>query len=103
MLFNGRTHREPQQSNASGDGIDSNGSISISGGTLLVSGPESSGNGALDYQTEAVISGGTAILCGSAGMAQGFSSSSAQASFMYTLDSSADAGSSVNYNIYLIT
>lgn len=81
--------------NASGDGIDSNGSISISGGTLLVSGPESSGNGALDYQTQAVISGGTAILCGSAGMAQGFSSSSAQASFMYALDSTANAGSSV--------
>lgn len=81
--------------NASGDGIDSNGNIVISGGTLLVSGPADNGNAAFDYGGEATVSGGTVILCGSSGMSQGFSDKSEQASFMYTLDSSASAGSSV--------
>ena len=107
--------------NASGDGIDSNGNVvisggtvlvsgptdngngtfdydgeaTVSGGTLLVSGPTDNGNGAFDYGGEATVSGGTVILCGSSGMAQGFSDKSEQASFMYTLDSSASAGSSV--------
>lgn len=80
---------------ASGDGIDSNGNIVISDGTLLVSGPADNGNGAFDYGGEATVSGGTVILCGSSGMAQGFSDKSDQASFMYTLNSSASAGSSV--------
>lgn len=81
--------------NASGDGIDSNGNVAITGGTVLVSGPTDNGNGAFDYDGEATVSGGTVILCGSSGMAQGFSDKSEQASFMYTLDSSASAGSSV--------
>ena len=81
--------------NASGDGIDSNGNVAITGGTVLVSGPTDNGNGAFDYGGEATVSGGTVILCGSSGMAQGFSDKSEQASFMYTPDSSASAGSSV--------
>lgn len=80
--------------NAAGDGIDSNGNVAITGGTLLVSGPADNGNGAFDYDGEATVSGGTVILCGSSGMAQGFSDKSEQASFMYTLDNSASAGSS---------
>ena len=36
--------------NASGDGLDSNGDIEISGGTVYVYGPTSSGNGSLDYE-----------------------------------------------------
>lgn len=81
--------------NASGDGVDSNGSVNMSGGVLLVSGPTNSGNGAFDYDSSAVITGGTAILCGSSGMAQGFSESSSQASFIYTLDSTSQAGDSL--------
>lgn len=81
--------------NASGDGIDSNGNVAISGGTVLVSGPTDNGNAAFDYNGEATVSGGTVILCGSSGMAQGFSDKSEQASFMYTLNSSASAGSCV--------
>ena len=60
-----------------------------------MSGPTDNGNGTFDYDGEATVSGGTVILCGSSGMAQGFSDKSEQASFMYTLDSSASAGSSV--------
>lgn len=81
--------------NADGDGIDSNGSVTISGGIVLVSGPTSNSNGAFDYDSTAEITGGTAILCGSSGMAQGFSGSSSQGSFLYNLDSSQNGGTSV--------
>lgn len=55
---------------ASGDGLDSKGSLIITGGTILVSGSENSGNGALDYNTSASITGGTLIALGSSGMSQ---------------------------------
>lgn len=60
--------------NAGGDGIDSNGTLAITGGTVLVSGPENNGNSALDYASTATVSGGTMIIAGMDGMAQGFSS-----------------------------
>ena len=81
--------------NASGDGVDSNGNIDISGGVILVSGPASDGNSALDCDGTATVTGGTAIFCGSAGMAETFSDSSSQPSLMYTLDSAAAEGKSV--------
>lgn len=81
--------------NASGDGVDSNGNIDISGGVILVSGPASDGDSALDCDGTATVTGGTAIFCGSAGMAETFSDSSSQPSLMYTLDSAAAAGTSV--------
>ncbi len=59
---------------ASGDGVDSNGSVEITGGVLLVSGPTSDGDGAFDYDNSATISGGTVIMVGSSGMAQNFTS-----------------------------
>ena len=46
---------------ASGDGIDSNGNIVMTGGTLLVFGPTDNGNGAIDYgdgNCSMTISGG---------------------------------------------
>lgn len=65
-----------------GDGVDSNGRIEVSGGETYVNGPENSGNGAIDYELEATISGGIFIAAGASGMAQNFSSSSTQASVM---------------------
>ena len=59
---------------AAGDGIDSNGSFSMTGGVLLVCGPTDGANGAFDYDLEATISGGTFVMVGSAGMAQNFTS-----------------------------
>ena len=47
--------------NCSGDGIDSNGRLLISGGTIYVYGPENGGNSALDSETGTTISGGTVI------------------------------------------
>ena len=81
--------------NASGDGIDSNGDLIITGGETYVSGPTDSGNGALDYAGEAVISGGTFVAAGSSGMAQNFSSSSTQGVMMVTVNS-ASAGSTIS-------
>ena len=60
--------------NASGDGIDSNGIVGISGGILLVSGPTNNGNGAFDYENSATITNGTIIALGSSGMAQSIQS-----------------------------
>ena len=81
--------------NAGGDGLDSNGTIYIDGGTVLVNGPTNSGNGALDYGVDAIITGGTVLIAGSSGMAESFGTSSTQYSMMITLDSVASAGTAV--------
>lgn len=57
----------------SGDGIDANGSIEITGGYTVVCGPTQGDTATLDYDTTAVISGGTFIGTGALGMAQSFS------------------------------
>ena len=56
--------------NASGDGLDSNGSLTITGGVTLVSGPTDDGNGAIDYDGSAKMTGGVLVALGSSGMAQ---------------------------------
>ena len=61
---------------ASGDGLDANGSIYINGGMIKVYGPSNSANGALDYDKELVVRGGTLLASGSSGMLQGCSSGS---------------------------
>lgn len=58
---------------ASGDGIDANGTLEISGGYTVVCGPTQGDTATLDYDTSAVISGGTFIGTGASGMAQTFS------------------------------
>ena len=58
---------------ASGDGIDANGSLTISGGYTVVVGPTQGDTATLDYDTTAVITGGTFIGTGASGMAQTFS------------------------------
>jgi len=77
--------------NASGDGIDSNGNVNITGGVTLVSGPTNGGNGSFDYGGNAVITGGVFIAAGSNGMAQSFSESSTQGSIMINLTSAQQA------------
>ena len=61
--------------NASGDGIDANGSLTISGGEVIVCGPTSGDTAVLDYDNSAVITGGTFIGTGAYQMAQTFSDS----------------------------
>jgi len=55
---------------AGGDGLDSNGSMAMTGGTVYVDGPTDNSNGPLDYDNTFTISGGTLIATGSSGMAQ---------------------------------
>ncbi|WP_134683643.1 carbohydrate-binding domain-containing protein [Brevibacillus migulae] len=79
-----------------GDGLDANGSIAMSGGTVIVSGPTSNGNGALDYDSTFQMSGGTLIAAGSAGMAQGPSEESAQNAIVMTYPETQKAGTLVH-------
>lgn len=69
---------------ASGDGVDANGNITVSGGELYISGSTNNGNGALDYDGTAVITGGIVAAAGSGGMVQNFSSNSTQGSILLT-------------------
>lgn len=61
--------------NASGDGIDANGTLTISGGYTVITGPTQGDTATLDYDTSGVISGGTFIGTGASRMAQTFSDS----------------------------
>ena len=58
---------------ASGDGVDSNGSVTVSGGYTVVCGPSQGDTSVLDYNGTASITGGTFIGTGGAGMAANFS------------------------------
>lgn len=82
--------------NAGGDGIDSNGNLYITGGTVYVAGPTSNDDGALDYEGEASITGGTLIAAGSSGMAQGMGSNSTQCSMLVNLSETIAAGSVIS-------
>ena len=62
--------------NAYGDGLDSNGCIYLTGGNVVVDGPENSGNGFFDYGIDFIMTGGTLIGAGSSGMLQTISESS---------------------------
>lgn len=64
--------------NAGGDGIDSNGTITINGGEIYVDGPTSGGDGALDYADTCEINGGILVAAGSIGMATAPTSGSTQ-------------------------
>lgn len=81
--------------NAGGDGLDANGSIYMTGGTVLVSGPTNDGNGAMDYDGVFEISGGLLIAAGSSGMAQAPSETSAQYSIIMNYPSMQQAGTLV--------
>jgi hypothetical protein len=80
---------------AAGDGLDSNGSITMSGGTVLVNGPTNNGNGSLDYDGTFTMSGGVLIAAGSSGMAQATSEQSAQYSVMMSFSTAQKAGTPV--------
>ena len=67
---------------ASGDGLDANGTIAITGGDVTVIGPISGDTAILDFDTTGTISSGTFIGVGSSNMAQNFSSSSSQGAML---------------------
>ena len=81
------------------DGLDSNGDILISGGTIYISLVGTGSNSAVDYASEsggvAEISGGTIIACGASSMAESFDTSSMQASILYNTGTTAEAGTTL--------
>lgn len=72
---------------ASGDGIDSNGNINITGGNTIIYGPENGGNGSIDYSGKAVISKGDFISLGTSDMYQGFDTNSRQNTLTFFFNS----------------
>lgn len=81
---------------AAGDGLDSNGSIDMNGGTVLVSGPTENMNGSLDYDGTLMMEGGLLIAAGSSGMLQAASEESAQSSIVMTFPETQAAGTLVH-------
>lgn len=82
--------------NAAGDGVDSNGSFFIDGGTVIVEGPTNDGNGAIDAEGAVVCSGGTLIASGSSGMSMSPNSYSAQNILNIYFDSALEAGTLIH-------
>ena len=80
---------------AGGDGIDSNGNITMTAGEVFVSGPTNGGDGALDYDGTFLISGGTLIAAGSIGMDQTPSDTSTQNSVRFQLQNTQQAGTKI--------
>ena len=80
--------------NASGDGLDSNGNINVTGGYTVVAGPVSDGDGPLDIgdggSYALTQSGGTLIAYGSSGMAINASKGS-QKTLLFKHNSSIDS------------
>lgn len=81
---------------AGGDGIDANGSITMSGGLVIVNGPTEQMNGALDYDSSFTISGGTLVAVGSAGMVAAPDANSTQNVLQLTLNAVQPAGTLVH-------
>lgn len=69
---------------AEGDGIDCNGSVEMSGGTVIVFGPSNGNNGTLDYDGTLTINGGTLVAIGSSQMLMTPSETSTQYSISTT-------------------
>lgn len=81
---------------AAGDGLDSNGSVTMTGGTVIVNGPENSGNGALDYDGAFNITGGFLVAAGASGMAQAPGEDSGQYSVSVEFAATQQAGTMVH-------
>ena len=79
---------------AGGDGLDSNGDLTINGGEVYVDGPSDNGNSAIDYgdRSSCYINGGTVVALGSSGMAEEISDESDQQTAFVKLDSQMQAG-----------
>lgn len=80
-----------------GDGLDSNGSVTMEGGTVLINGPTNGGNGALDYDSAFTINGGILVASGSSGMVQSVSSGT-QNCISMTFSSVQSANTTVSLN-----
>jgi hypothetical protein len=80
---------------ASGDGIDANGTIEMTDGVVLVNGPTEQMNGALDH-AGFTMTGGYLVAAGSSGMAMAPSQTSSQYSVLIYFESTQPAGTLVH-------
>ena len=82
---------------AGGDGVDSNGNLTINGGEIYIDGPSDNGNSAIDYgdRSSAYVNGGMLVAIGSSGMAEVMSDSSKQKVLMVKLGEQMEAGNVV--------
>ncbi|MBR1802679.1 MAG: carbohydrate-binding domain-containing protein [Clostridia bacterium] len=69
---------------AQGDGLDSNGNITQTGGSIIVAGTTNGGDGAIDYDGTFYVSGGSLVAYGATSMWQNPSTSSSQYSICFS-------------------
>ncbi len=77
------------------DGIDSNGDFYMEGGALYLTGPDSGRDGILDYNGNAVITGGVVFAAGNSGMMQAFGKYSTQPFLVIYYSEVQDAGTTI--------
>jgi hypothetical protein len=82
--------------NSAGDGLDANGTITMTDGLVIVNGPTERMNGALDYDGGFTLSGGTMVAVGSSGMASAPDNSSSQNALLIFFNSAQPAGTLVH-------
>ena len=80
---------------ASGDGIDSNGNLTVSGGKVVIEGSGGRGDGAIDYNGTGLVTGGEVLALGGNDMIQSFSSESAQSHIVVTAKESIAVGAKI--------
>jgi hypothetical protein len=81
---------------ALGDGLDVNGPVYMTSGSVIINGPVRNDNGALDYAGVFQVTGGFLVAVGSAGMAEIPSQSSTQSSMGLRYSSPQAAGTMVH-------
>lgn len=77
---------------AGGDGVDSNGSLTMSGGNVTIYGPTVGDTSVLDFETTGVITGGTFVGTGASMMAVSFTQSENQGVVYVNLGRNISAG-----------
>jgi hypothetical protein len=82
--------------NSEGDGIDANGAVVMTGGTIVVNGPTARFNAGLDFDAFFSIANGTVVAAGSSGMAQTPGAPSTQSSVLIFFASTQPAGTLVH-------
>lgn len=81
---------------AEGDGLDSNGSMEINGGIVIINGTTSNMDGALDSDGIFTLDGGMVVAVGSAAMPQMPNDTSTQPTVLVVFDTQLSAGTLIN-------
>ena len=87
---------------ADGDGIDSNGTITMSGGTVLAMGSKNGGNGVLDFDRTFTFTGGILLAIGCRGMDQKPTAANGATAVASTIQTTTSSYVNVVYNEEII-